>query len=325
VIKVRKAEMETVGFIGLGKIGMPISENLIKSGRRVVGYRRSSLAEFERIGGVPAQSSADVGAQAEIVFLCLPSTEALDEVVQGPQGLVNTARPGQIVVELGSHSVPDKQRQIAPLAQKGATFIDGEVSGTPGMVAAKKGVVYLAGDAVACRKLEGVVAGFADSCLYFGEFGAASRVKLVNNLLVAIHIAATAEAMALGLKAGVDVPLMIKAISTGSGGSTQFGIRAPWMAERRFQPVQGSVPALQHYFGMIGDFADSVGVATPMLDCAAVLYERFVGMGFGEFDGARMVDVIGSLPRSEPKTKARKSEPEGGSYDPCAQDRSRQL
>jgi 3-hydroxyisobutyrate dehydrogenase-like beta-hydroxyacid dehydrogenase len=297
--------METIGFIGVGKIGLPISQNLINSGRRVVGYRRTSLAEFEKIGGVPAHSPADVGAQADIVFSCLPSTEALDDVVQGPEGLVHSARPGQIIVELGSHPVPDKQRQIAPLAQKGATFIDGEVSGTPGMVAAKKGAIYLAGDAAACKKLESVVAGFADTCLYFGEFGAASRVKLVNNLLVAIHIAATAEAMALGLKAGVDVPLMIKAIAAGSGGSTQFGIRAPWMAERRFLPAQGTVPALQHYFPMIADFAGSAAVATPLLDCAAGLYERFVAMGFAEFDVARMVDVIASLPRPKVKKKTK--------------------
>jgi 3-hydroxyisobutyrate dehydrogenase-like beta-hydroxyacid dehydrogenase len=289
--------METVGVVGVGKIGMPISANLIKSGRRVVGYRRSSLAEFEKIGGVPARSAADVGAQADIVFSCLPSTEALDDVVQGPRGLVHSARPGQIVIELGSHPVPAKQRQIAPLADKGAIFIDGEVSGTPGMVAARKGVIYLAGDAEACKKIESVVAGFADLCLYFGEFGAASRVKLVNNLLVAINIAATAEAMALGLKAGVDVPLMIKAITTGSGGSTQFAIRAPWMAERRFLPAQGTVPALQHYFATIAEFADSVGVATPLLDRAAELYERFIEMGLAEHDGAAMIDVIRSLPR----------------------------
>jgi 3-hydroxyisobutyrate dehydrogenase len=291
--------MQTIGFVGVGKIGMPIAENLIKSGRRVVGYRRSSLADFEKIGGVPARSAADVGAQADIVFSCLPSSAALEEVVQGTEGLLQSARAGQIVVELGSHPVPDKQRQIEPLAQKGAIFIDGEVSGTPGMVSARKGVIYLAGDAEACKKVESVVAGFADSCLYFGAFGAASRVKLVNNLLVAINIAATAEAMALGLKAGVDVPLMIKAIATGSGGSTQFGIRAPWMAERRFLPAQGTVPGLQHYFEMIEEFAGSVGVATPMLDCAAALYERFMAMGLGECDGAAMVDVIGSLPRAK--------------------------
>jgi 3-hydroxyisobutyrate dehydrogenase-like beta-hydroxyacid dehydrogenase len=290
--------MQTIGFVGVGKIGMPISENLINHGYRVIGFRRSSLAEFEKIGGVPARSAADVGAQADIVFSCVPSIEALDDVVRGPHGLVQSARRGQIVVELGSHAVPDKKRQIEPLAQKGAVFIDGEVSGTPGMVLARKGVVYLAGDAGACKKVEGVVSGFADSCLYFGEFGAASRVKLVNNLLVALNIAATAEAMALGLKAGVDVPLMIKAIANGSGGSTQFAIRAPWMAERRYTPVQGTVPALQHYFDLIGEFADSVGVATPLLDRAAELYKQFVIMGFGELDVAAMVDVIAALPRA---------------------------
>ena len=165
--------METIGFVGVGKIGLPISENLIKSGYRVVGFRRSSLADFEKIGGVPAKSAADVGAQADIVFSCLPSTEALDDAMQGPNGLIKSARPGQIVVELGSHPVPDKKRQIAPLKEKGISFIDGEVSGTPGMVVARKGVIYLAGDAEACKRAERVVAGFADSCIYFGAFGAA--------------------------------------------------------------------------------------------------------------------------------------------------------
>jgi 3-hydroxyisobutyrate dehydrogenase-like beta-hydroxyacid dehydrogenase len=291
--------METVGIVGVGKIGMPISQNLIKSGYRVVGYRRSSLDEFAKIGGVPARSAAEVGAQADIVFSCLPSGEALEEVVQGPDGLIHSARPGQIVVELGSYPVPVKQRHVAPLAEKGAFFIDGEVAGTPGMVLARKGVVFLAGDEEACKKAERVVAGFADSCIYFGPFGAASRVKLINNLLVSINIAATAEAMALGLKAGVNVDLMIKAIANGSGGSTQFGIRAPWMAERRFKPLQGPIPGLQHYIEMIGEFADGVGVATPLLDRTAELFDRFVAMGLSDCDGAAMIDVIGSLPRQK--------------------------
>src|ERR1700758_3028340 len=291
--------METIGFIGVGKIGLPICENLIKSGHRVVGFRRGSLADFEKIGGTPAKSPADVGEQADFVFSCVPTSEAVHEVVQGPKGLIHTARPGQIITELGSHPVPDKERHVAPLAAKGAVFLDGEVSGTPGMVAARKAVIYLAGDKEACAKAERVVGGFADSCLYFGRFGAASRVKLVNNLLVAINIAATAEAMALGLKAGVDVPLMIKAIATGSGGSTQFAIRAPWMAERRFTPVQGSAGTLAHYFGMIADFADDVGVATPLLDCVVPLYRRCMEMGLGDKDVAAMVDVLSALPRAK--------------------------
>ena len=296
--------METVGLIGIGKIGLPIAENLIKSGYRVLGYRRSSLAEFEQIGGIVAHSPADIGAQADMVLTCLPSAEALDDVVQGKSGLVHTARPGQIVVELGSHLVPDKERQIAPLAAKGAVFLDGEVGGTPGMVRARKAVVYLAGDAGAAKKAEQVVHGFSDICHYFGAFGAASKVKLINNLLVAVHIAATAEAMALGIKAGVDVELMIKAVAAGSGGSTQFGIRAPWMAQRRFLPAQGTTTGLAHYFELIEDMADRVGAATPLLDRAVELYQRCIDMGLGEHDNAIMVDVIGGLPRKKAKSKA---------------------
>jgi 3-hydroxyisobutyrate dehydrogenase-like beta-hydroxyacid dehydrogenase len=272
----------------------------------VVGYRRHSLAEFEKIGGSPAHSAADVGAQADIVLTCLPSAEALDDVVQGPRGLMHSARPGQVVVELGSHLIPDKERQIARLAEKGAVFLDGEVGGTPGMVRARKAVIYLAGDADAAKKAEEVARGISDVVHYFGAFGSASKVKLVNNLLVAIHIAATAEAMALGLKAGVDTDLMIKAVAAGSGGSTQFGIRAPWMAQRRFLPAQGDAIGLSHYFELIGDLADRAGVATPLLDRAIELYRRCIDMGLGEHDNAVMVDVVASMPRRKVKATVKK-------------------
>ena len=292
--------MQTVGFVGVGKIGLPISEKLVKSGFRVLGYRRGSLADFEKIGGVAAKSPADIGAQTDVVLSCLPSSEAMDQVINGPQGLLQSARPGQIIVELGSHPVPDKEKHVAPLAAKGASFIDGEVSGTPGMVAARKAVIFLGGDAAACKTVEPVIKGFADMCLYFGPFGAASKVKLVNNLLVAIHIAAAAEAMALGLKAGVDVDMMIKAIAAGSGGSTQFGIRAPWMAQRKFHPVQGAASQLFHYFDMIGDWADETSTATPLLDRATEVYKKCVEMGWGDNqDVAILVDVINALPRKK--------------------------
>ena len=292
--------METVGVIGVGRIGLPVSENLIKSGYRVLGYRRGSLADFEKVGGVVAKSPADVGEQCNVVLSLVPTAKAMDEVIEGPKGLIHSARPGQIVVELGSHQVPDKESHVATLAKKGVAYIDGEVSGTPGMVSARKAVIYLGGDAEACKKIEPVVKGFADMCLYFGPFGAASKVKLVNNLLVAIHIAAAAEAMALGLKAGIDPDLLIKAVTSGSGGSTQFGIRAPWMAQRKFTPVQGSASLLAHYFDLIGDWADRTSTATPMLDRAIEVYQRCIEMGLGDqHDIAVMVDVINSMPRKK--------------------------
>jgi 3-hydroxyisobutyrate dehydrogenase len=281
--------MQTIGFIGVGKIGLPICEHLIKAGHTVIGYRRSSLADFEKLGGVKAKSPADVGARADIVFTCLPNDAALEEVVNGAQGLAKSARPGQIIVEFGSHPVPVKAQYVKPLAEKGAVFIDGEVSGTPGMVAARKAAIYLAGPADAVKTLEPVIAGFADLCLHLGDFGAATKVKLVNNFLVALHIAGTAQAMALGLKTGVDKDLLIKAVALGSGGSTAFAIRAPWMAERKFSPQQGSAAGLAHYLDTAKDMAADAGVATDLLDCLIDIYARAVP-NIGDRDVAAILE-----------------------------------
>jgi len=283
--------METIGFIGVGKIGLPICQHLLNSGYRVVGYRRSSLSDFEKLGGVAARSAADVGAQADIVFTCLPSDEALEEVIAGPTGLISAARPGQIVVEFGSHAVPVKKSYVAPLADKGAIFLDGEVGGTPGMVVARKGVIYLSGDAKACDTIQPIIKSFADVSLYLGPFGASTTVKVINNILVGLHIAGTAQAMAIGLRAGVDVDLMIKAIANGSGGSIQFGIRAPWMAERKFMPQQGSAAGLTHYLERGKEMADEVGVDAPLLDCLIDVFHRALP-GIGERDVASIIEVF---------------------------------
>jgi 3-hydroxyisobutyrate dehydrogenase len=289
--------MDTIGFIGVGKIGFPICEHLIKKGYRVLGYRRGSLVDFEKLGGVAAKSPAEIGAQADIVFTCLPTDEALETVVKGPNGLVHSARPGQIVVEFGSHSIPVKEQYVAPLAAKGAVFLDGEVSGTPGMVAARKGAIYLAGDRTAVNTIEPVVDAFADLCLYLGAFGSATKVKLINNLLVGLNIAGTAQAMAIGLKSGVDPALMIKAVASGSGGSTQFGIRAPWMAERRFMPQQGSAPGLAHYLDGVKELADSVGAATPLLDSLIDIFRQALPV-IGERDVAAILEIFETKTRS---------------------------
>jgi 3-hydroxyisobutyrate dehydrogenase len=289
--------MQKIGFIGIGKIGLPICGHLIRNGYTVIGYRRSSLADFESLGGAAARSAADVCARADHVFTCLPSDEALEEVVCGPSGLLKSVRPGQIITELGSHPVAVKQRYVTPLADRGAVFLDGEVSGTPGMVAQRKGAIYLAGPIEPVRKIEPVVAAFADLCLYLGEFGAATKVKLVNNFLVALHIAGAAQAMALGLKAGVDKDLLIKAVASGSGGSTQFGIRAPWMAERKFLPQQGSGAGLAHYLDTARDMAKDAGVATDLLDFLIDLFARAVP-GIGDRDVAAMIEFFETTRRT---------------------------
>jgi 3-hydroxyisobutyrate dehydrogenase-like beta-hydroxyacid dehydrogenase len=116
-------------------------------------------------------------------------------------------------------------------------------------------------------------------------------VKLVNNFLVALHIAGTAQAMALGLRTGVDKDLLIRAVATGSGASTQFGIRAPWMAERRFMPQQGSAPGLAHYLDTAKDMARRAGIATDLLDCLISVFARAIP-GIGERDVAAILEYF---------------------------------
>jgi 3-hydroxyisobutyrate dehydrogenase-like beta-hydroxyacid dehydrogenase len=299
--------VETIGFVGLGRIGLPICQHLLKRGRRVFGYQRSSLAEFVKMGGVATTSPADIARQSDIVFTCLPSDVALEEVVCGSSGLMQQARPGQIVVEFGSHRIPVKEKYRGIFAARGVIFLDGEVSGTPGMVAQRRAAIYLAGEPAAAKKLEPVVNDFADVCLYLGPFGSATKVKLINNLLVGLHIAGTAQAMAIALKAGIDPALIIKAVSNGSGASVEFDIRAPWMAERRFTPREGSGPGLARYLDAARELANEVGVATPLLDCVIEIYRKALPQ-IGERDVAAIIEHFESDGRQQPAEDARQQE-----------------
>jgi 3-hydroxyisobutyrate dehydrogenase len=116
---------------------------------------------------------------------------------------------------------------------------------------------------------------------------------------VTLNIAASAEAMALAVRTGIDMNLLINAVGSGAGSSRQFVIRAPWMAERKFLPAQGPVETLTHYFEPIRSMAAELNVATPMLDRAIGLYEKAIADGKGELDVASLVDVVGALPRTK--------------------------
>lgn len=289
--------IKSVGVIGLGKMAMPIAKLLLAGGTRVVGYRRSAMTDFEALGGIAKASAAEVAADCDFVVSCLPSPEALDDVVTGPHGLIHGVRPGQIVLELGTYAFAVKERQRVALAEKGAILIDGEISGTPGMVAERKSSVFIAGDAEACKTAADVVKSFTNVCTYFGAFGSSIKVKLIANLLVTLHVAAAAEAMALARKTGMDMGQVIDAVASGAGSSRQFAIRAPWMAEGRFLPPQGSVELLSHYFEPIRSMAAELNVATPLMDRAISIYDKAKAEGRGAQDVACLVEVIGVVPR----------------------------
>ena len=122
-----------------------------------------------------------------------------------------------------------------------------------------------------------------------------SQVKLIANLLVSIHIAAAGEAMAIGLRTGIDPKVLIGAIISGAGASAQFGARAGMMAEKRYEPPLGAFEVLKHYFAPAKEMASGLGVATPMFDRAIELYERGLAEGWAGKDVAAIVEVIGGL------------------------------
>jgi 3-hydroxyisobutyrate dehydrogenase-like beta-hydroxyacid dehydrogenase len=280
-----------VGIVGLGKIGFPVAKNLIDSGHEVIGYRRSAMDDFIALGGRAAASPAAIGAECEVIFSCMPGVEALRGIVEGEEGLLASARAGQVITELGSHPVAMKQAFVAPFAAKGAVFLDGEVAGTPGMVAARKANIFLSGPRDAVDRIAPAVRGISDVSIYLGAFGGATKVKLANNILVALDIAGAAQAIAFGLKLGVQKELLLEALVNGSGSSTQLGIRGPWMTERRFLPLQGPAPALKYYLQQARETAKGSGIRTDIIDCLHGIYDRAVPL-IGERDVAAMVEYF---------------------------------
>ena len=294
--------MQTIGLVGIGKIGLEVAKHLLAANYRVLGYRRSSLAEFEGAGGTPARSPAHIAQEADIILSCLPGGSL------ARRGRERTRRarfkalaPARSSSRSAHTRCRQRNAQLQVFAAKGVTFLDGEVSGTPGMVAQRKAPVYLAGDAQACKTVEPVVHAFAEMCMYLGPFGAASKIKFVNNLLVTINTAAIGEAVWLALKAGIDPEMMIKAISNGSGGSVLFPIRASRMVKRDYMPPGGTMEGLSHYFGYIGDLAGGAGAATPLFNLSVELFRRGMASGLGEQDVAAVMEVIADM---KPKSSA---------------------
>lgn len=285
----------TAGHIGLGQIGLPAAMATLEAGFRAVGYRRTrgALDGFVAAGGEAATSARAVAEAADVVLQCLPSVDAFRAVMDE---IVPALRPGQVVVELSTYPLDDKRRQAERVAERGAVLLDGEVSGTPEMVAARRAVVFVGGDAGAFETARPVLETLG-MAFHLGPFGAATKMKLVANHLVAVNTMAAAEAMALATKAGLDPHQVVKVIAPGAGGSKMFEVRAPRMADRKYLPAPGPITTLEKYLHLAREMAEAAGCATPMLDLATEHYLAAIEAGRGHEDLAVMFDWIEALRR----------------------------
>ena len=272
-------------------MGEAIARNLLAAGHRVTGYdtnaaRRQALADM---GGEPHGSAAAAAARAEFILTSLPSAAALDVTVAS---LLGTPPEARVLAELSTLPIADKERSRSALAAAGITMLDCPLSGTGAQAASADLAVYASGERSAYDRIAPVFAGFARICHHLGAFGNGSRMKFVANLLVAIHNVASAEAMVLGTEAGLDPAQIVEVISSGAGNSRIFELRAPMMARGQYQPASMKIDIWQKDMAIIAEFARALGVATPLFDASAPIYDQAVDSGLGGQDTAAVCRVL---------------------------------
>lgn len=275
----------TVGVVGIGIMGSAIARNLAAAGVAVRGYDvdPARLDILARAGGLPMTSAAAAGAGATVLLTSLPSAGALDATVES---LVAAPLKGLVVAEISTLPIPDKERCRDRLAAHGIVMLDCPLSGTGAQAETGDLAVYASGDRAAYDRAAPAFAHFARVSHYLGAFGNGSKMKFLANLLVAVHNVASAEAMALGIKAGLNPDTIVEVIASGAGTSRVFELRAPLMVSGVYRPATMKIDVWQKDMAIIAAFAKSLGVETPTFSATGPVYDAAQALGLGGDDTA---------------------------------------
>jgi len=295
---------QTVGMIGLGIMGSAMSFNLGRAGVRVVGFDLAprARAAHKRAGGVAAKSPRDVARRTDIIITSLPSARALADVAAG---LAKSAKRGTVVVETSTLPIEVKTAARDTLAKRGVILLDCPLSGTGAQARAKDLLIYVSGERSAYHRIAPVLPGFTSANYYVGPFGSGSKMKFVANLLVAIHNVAAAEAMVLGMKAGLDPAMILKVVAGGAGGSRMFQVRGPMMVKGDYSEATMKNEVWQKDMTIIGDFARSLDCPTPLFAASAPIYNAAMAMGLGKEDTGAVCKVLEEM-AGKPRRKKRR-------------------
>jgi L-threonate 2-dehydrogenase len=280
-----------VGVIGLGIMGGAFAQNLVAGGWRVIGYdldpaRRRTMA---RVGVEIAADAADVAKQARDIITSLPSPAAL---IATAAAIAKAGVQRRVIVEASTFTIEDKAKAASTLSKAGHVILDCPVSGTGAQAKVKDLVVYASGDAAEIKRLRPVFAAFTRGLYEVGEFGNGSRMKYVANLLVAIHNVASAEAMVLGMKAGLPAQLVHDLVKAGVGTSRVFELRAPMMVKNNYKDATMKISVWQKDMDVIGSYARKIHVPTPMFDATKAIYKKALSSGRGAEDTAAVCAVL---------------------------------
>jgi 3-hydroxyisobutyrate dehydrogenase-like beta-hydroxyacid dehydrogenase len=300
------ARKDAVGVVGLGIMGGAFAKNLLAAGWRVVGYviaaaRRRALS---RAGIEIAADAGDVARRAPVIILSLPKPAALASTVAA---IAKAGVPRRVVIEASTFSLDDKAAAEAALRKGGHVLLDCPVSGTGAQAKVKDIIIYASGSAAEIKRLRPLFAAFSRAVHDVGEFGNGSRMKYVANLLVAIHNVATAEAMVLGIKAGLPPQRVFDLVSAGAANSRIFELRAPMMVRNRYDDASMRMSTWQKDLDVIGGFAQALGAPTPLFSATLPIYAAAMSTGHAAHDTAAVCAVLEAMAGVRRDKKGRKT------------------
>ncbi len=227
-----------IGLVGLGIMGKPMAKNLLKAGYDLTVYDLSedAVAEVVAAGAKRGASAADVASVSDVFMTMLPNSPHVKKAVLEEGGAIETLRPGAIFIDMSSISPIASAEIAAALAEKGVEMLDAPVSG--GEPKAIDGTLsfMVGGKQEIFDACKGILEAMGASVVRCGDIGAGNVTKLCNQIVVAINIAAVAEALTLGQKAGVEPDAIYRAIRGGLAGSTVMDAKAPMMMDQNFKP-----------------------------------------------------------------------------------------
>ena len=286
-----------IGMIGVGVMGLAMSRNLIAAGFEVFGYDPVSAARdaLAAAGGRPLASPRDVAEECPILFLSLPSVEALTAVTGGPDGIAAAAGKGQIAIECSTLPLDAKRAAHDALGAGGKILLDCPLSGTGAQAAVKDLVVFASGDFAAYERCVPVFDGMSRRQVYLGAFGNGSVMKYIANLLVTIHNVSAAEAMVLGMKAGIDPAVIYDTIAGSAGSSRMFEVRGPLMRDDEYDRATATVSTHLKDIAIIDAFAAGLQCPTPLFSAASQLYFAGASQGRGKQDTASVCAVLENM------------------------------
>ncbi|MGC1792222.1 MAG: NAD(P)-dependent oxidoreductase, partial [Pseudolabrys sp.] len=289
-------------------MGGAFAKNLVAAGWRVIGYDISAAKrrEAKRAGVEPVNDAAEVAAAAPIILTSLPKPQALMDTVQRIAAAKFKGKgQGKVVAEMSTFTISDKEKAERVLRKAGHIMIDCPVSGTGSQAKSRDLVFYASGDAKTIARLRPVLMGFGRNVFNVGQFGNGSRMKYVANLLVAINNVASAEAMVLGMKAGLDPRMIVDLVTAGAGNSRVFELRAPMMAKGRYDDVTMKISVWDKDMQVIGDYARKIRVPTPIFNATKGIYVKAMKSGLGSRDTAAVCAVLEKMAKlKRPKRAA---------------------